>query len=120
MIAPTGELLRRIACGWLVSLVGGAACGAPQGASGPVGGEGAPTLLIAHVDVIDPRDGRGASDRAIAIRGDRIIGVTAAAAAPAAARTIDATGKVVIPGLWGRHADTPICPGGQGAGRGAT
>jgi imidazolonepropionase-like amidohydrolase len=72
--------------------------------------------VIAHVDVLDPRDGTVAPDRAIAIRGDRIVGVTAAAAAPAAARTIDGTGKVVIPGLWDMHVHTYFgtwVPGGD-------
>jgi imidazolonepropionase-like amidohydrolase len=77
-----------------------------------------PGLVITHVTVIDPRDGTATPDRAVAIRGDRIIGVTrsADAAIPAGTRTIDAAGKFLIPGLWDMHIHTFFgtwVPGGE-------
>src|SRR5262245_14324139 len=112
MIAPTGEFLRRVAAVSLVGLVA-AACGGPQR---PGDGDGSePALAIAHVAVIDPRDGAVGADRTVVIRGDRIVSVTGDAA-PAGARTIDATGKFLIPGLWDMHVHTYFgtwVPGGD-------
>jgi imidazolonepropionase-like amidohydrolase len=112
MIAPTGEFLRRVAAVSLVGLIA-ASCGAPQR---PGEGDGSePALAIAHVAVIDPRDGAIAGDRTVVIRGDRIVSVTGDAA-PAGARTIDATGKFLIPGLWDMHVHTYFgtwVPGGD-------
>jgi imidazolonepropionase-like amidohydrolase len=74
-------------------------------------------LVITHVAVIDPRDGSVQPDRMIAIRGDRIVDVIGpGGATPPAARTIDATGKFVIPGLWDMHIHTFFgtwVPGGR-------
>jgi imidazolonepropionase-like amidohydrolase len=91
-------------------------CAAPQRAS--TAERAAPTLFIAHVTVIDPRDGSALPDRTVAIRDDRIIEVIAAsdAAVPAGAHTVDATGKFMIPGLWDMHVHTFFgtwVPGGK-------
>ncbi len=91
-------------------------CAAPQRAS--TAEHGAPTLVIAHVTVIDPRDGSALPDRTVAIRDDRIASVTASSATriPAGARTVDATGKFMIPGLWDMHVHTFFgtwVPGGK-------
>jgi imidazolonepropionase-like amidohydrolase len=91
-------------------------CAAPQRAS--TAERAAPTLVIAHVTVIDPRDGSALLDRSVAIRDDRIVEVTASsdAATPAGVRTVDATGKFMIPGLWDMHVHTFFgtwVPGGK-------
>jgi len=98
-----------------LSLLAALGC-APQRA--PVAERAAPDLVITHVTVIDPRDGSAAPDRSVALRGDRIAWVTGSGdpAAPTAARTIDATGKFVIPGLWDMHIHTFFgtwVPGGE-------
>src|SRR5690349_21891090 len=62
----------RRACGLSLSVA--LACGtAPRP---PTLGRDAPSLVIQHATVIDPRDGTILSDRSIAIRRDRIIAVT--------------------------------------------
>src|SRR4051812_35650755 len=90
-------------------------CATPRRAS--TAEHGAPTLVITHVTVIDPRDGSALPDRTVAIRGDRIVSVTASAAGvPAGARTVDATHKFMIPGLWDMHVHTFFgtwVPGGR-------
>lgn len=62
-------------------------------------------LLIRHANVVDVIAGEVRSDRLIAVRGDRIVAVApdAKAARYAAQRSIDATGKYAIPGLWDMH-----------------
>lgn len=90
-------------------------CAAPQRPAAPERAD--PTLVITHVTVIDPRDGSMRPDCTVAIRGDRIVGVTSSRDAPAVgARTIDGTGKFVIPGLWDMHVHTFFgtwVPGGK-------
>ncbi|HEU4735104.1 MAG TPA: amidohydrolase family protein [Kofleriaceae bacterium] len=88
----------------IVALATAHACAAPPRT--PVSEP--PTLVLTHATVIDPRDGSAAPDRTIAIRGERILEVTpsAGAAFPPGTRTIDATGKFVIPGLWDMHVHT--------------
>jgi imidazolonepropionase-like amidohydrolase len=118
MVAPTRELLRRRPRVWFSLWLAAMGCGAPSHAPGAPGADaGAPTLVITHVTVIDPRDGTAASDRTVAIRGDRIVDVTSSAGAvPPGARTVDATGKFVIPGLWDMHIHTYFgtwVPGGD-------
>lgn len=98
----------------LVALGGALGCAAPPRV--PVAGRGDPDLVITHAQVIDPRDGSVAADRTIAIRGDRIIELSGGAAIPAGVRTVDATGKFVIPGLWDMHVHTFFgtwVPGGK-------
>jgi imidazolonepropionase-like amidohydrolase len=63
-------------------------------------------LLIRHATLVDVALGRTAPDQAIAITGDRIRAVGADRALSrrfTARRTIDATGKFVMPGLWDMH-----------------
>jgi imidazolonepropionase-like amidohydrolase len=102
---------------WLVAALGWAAGCAPQRA--PAVERGDPVLALTHVTVIDPRDGSARPDHTVVIRGERITGVTRSAdgaALPAGARTIDATGKFLIPGLWDMHLHTFFgtwVPGGE-------
>ena len=63
-------------------------------------------VLIRHAAVVDIEHARIISDQAIAIEGDtiRAIGPDRSLARKfAAPRTIDATGKFVMPGLWDMH-----------------
>jgi imidazolonepropionase-like amidohydrolase len=96
---------------WLLA----AGCAAPQPV--PAAAHADAALVITHVAVIDPRDGSVQPDRTITIRGDRIVDVIAPGGAiPRAARTVDATGKFVIPGLWDMHIHTFFgtwVPGGR-------
>jgi imidazolonepropionase-like amidohydrolase len=63
----------------VLALIAGAGCGSSQRTAAPEGGgateTGEPTLVITHVAVIDPRDGRVQTDRTVVIRGERIVGV---------------------------------------------
>ncbi|GLY29830.1 amidohydrolase family protein [Kineosporia sp. NBRC 101731] len=65
----------------------------------------AQALRIDHVTVVDPRDGRRRPDRSVLVRGGKIVSVTAAATAPAAAgvRVIDGAGRFVVPGYNNMH-----------------
>jgi imidazolonepropionase-like amidohydrolase len=90
-------------------------CGAPRMPAPPA----QPTLVITHVTVIDPRDGRLLPDQRIAIRGDKIVEVASAqTGGPVASvvRVVDGAGKFVIPGLWDMHIHTFFgawVPGGE-------
>jgi imidazolonepropionase-like amidohydrolase len=113
-IPARGAFLRRaFGLAFLAALGCGATPRAPASASGD------PTLVVTHVTVIDPRDGSLQADRTVAIRHDRIAWVRSSAggaAIPAGARTIDATGKFLIPGLWDMHVHTFFgtwVPGGK-------
>ena len=62
--------------------------------------------LIRHASLVDVERGRVIADQAIAIEGDTIRAVgsdRSIAGRYAAPRTIDATGKFVMPGLWDMH-----------------
>src|ERR1700730_16970002 len=63
-------------------------------------------VYITHVTVIDTRTGKEARDRTVVISGDRIQAVTDSKGVkpPTGAKSVDATGKYVIPGLWDMHA----------------
>jgi imidazolonepropionase-like amidohydrolase len=65
-------------------------------------------IVITHVTVIDGTDSIPRRDQTVVIRGTRIAAVTRSADAPrvASARTIDGTGKFLIPGLWDMHVHT--------------
>ena len=96
------------------ALLAALACGTSP--RSPTLGRDAPSLVIRHASVIDPRDGTIQSDRSIAIQDDRIIAVADPGAFPDAVRTIDAAGKYVIPGLWDMHVHTFFgtwVPGGK-------
>ena len=63
-------------------------------------------LLIRRATVVDVANGKTITDRAIAIKGSQIVGVGADAALAhrySASRTVDASGKFVMPGLWDMH-----------------
>ena len=62
-----------------------------------------PDLLIRDVTVIDVSRGAPLPKRSILIRGDRIAEMGTALVAPGDIRTVDGTGKYVIPGLWDMH-----------------
>jgi len=112
--AARDALLRRALHLLVLAALG---CGAAP--RSPTSASGDPTLVITHVTVIDPRDGSLSPDRTVAIRNDRIAWVRSSAggaAIPAGARTIDAAGKFLIPGLWDMHIHTFFgtwVPGGK-------
>ena len=62
-------------------------------------------LLIRSATVVDVRSGTLDAERSIVIRGDDIVAIGDAAIAGRyrAARTVDARGRFVIPGLWDMH-----------------
>jgi imidazolonepropionase-like amidohydrolase len=63
------------------------------------------SLVFVHATVIDATGAPAQSDATVVIMGNRItaIGKSAAVPTPANARTVDATGKFLIPGLWDMH-----------------
>ena len=63
-------------------------------------------LALVHATVIDPASGQRHTDQTIVIADGRIAGIASSASAriPDGARTIDASGKFIIPGLWDMHA----------------
>jgi imidazolonepropionase-like amidohydrolase len=65
----------------------------------------AETLAIAHVTLIDGTGNPARSDMTVLVDGARIAAVEPAAKAriPNDARTVDARGKFLIPGLWDMH-----------------
>lgn len=62
-------------------------------------------LLVRHANVIDMATGKVARDQVVAVRGGDVVAVgpDKGATAYSASRTIDATGKFVMPGLWDMH-----------------
>ncbi len=64
-----------------------------------------PSLVLTHVTVIDVTGGPPQPDMTVLITGDRISKIEAVSifTALANSRTIDATGKFLIPGLWDMH-----------------
>ncbi len=62
--------------------------------------------------VIDATGAPPAPDMTVLIAGDRIASVSKSAgvAVPAGARTVDASGKFLIPGLWDMHAHPFLLP----------
>ena len=65
----------------------------------------APTVVLAHVRVIDGTGAAPLEDRTVVISGGKIQSVEASAAAkaPAGAQVLDLTGYTVLPGLVGMH-----------------
>ena len=65
----------------------------------------APVVALTHVKVVDGTGTAARDDQTILITGDKItaIGKTGSVAIPSDARTIDLTGRTVIPGLVGLH-----------------
>ncbi|QTH24002.1 hypothetical protein HRJ34_11100 [Rhizorhabdus wittichii] len=64
----------------------------------------AQSLVIDHVTVVDTRSGKLARDRAVVIEGQHIVRVARGGSVKGAARTVDATGKFVVPGYLDMHA----------------
>src|SRR5262245_60284590 len=62
-------------------------------------------LAITHVTVIDPGSPAALRDRTVVVTGTRIsaMDTTGRVTIPRGARTIDGTGKFLIPGLWDMH-----------------
>ncbi|HYR06185.1 MAG TPA: amidohydrolase family protein, partial [Longimicrobium sp.] len=65
-------------------------------------------LALTHVNIVDVERGGVHADQTVLIRGGRIAwtGPAAQARIPAGARTVDATGRYAIPGLWDMHVHT--------------
>ena len=63
-------------------------------------------LSITHVNVVDVESGTVRADRTVVIDADRIRAITTSA--PTGARTIDARGAYMIPGLWGMHVGLSV------------
>jgi imidazolonepropionase-like amidohydrolase len=87
----------------LVSMIAlGPADATPQGAPGR---DGRP-LALTHATVVDVTSGQAAHDMTLVVRDGRIaaVGQSGTVAVPTGARTVDARGKFVVPGLWDMHA----------------
>jgi hypothetical protein len=67
--------------------------------------EGAGSIYITHVTLIDTQSGRESRDQTVMISGDRISDVkdSKGVKPPAGTKVVDATGKYLIPGLWDMH-----------------
>jgi imidazolonepropionase-like amidohydrolase len=63
----------------------------------------AQTLTLLHVTVIDTVTGRTRPNSTVVIRGNRIVRVGRSLHPQAPARTVDAHGEYLIPGLWDMH-----------------
>ena len=77
----------------LASLVAG--CGQPSGTPAD--------LALTGVTVVDVASGTLTPGRTIVVTGDRIVAVGDSAAGFTPARTVDATGRFAMPGLWDMH-----------------
>ena len=78
-----------------------------------------PIVALTHVRVIDGTGAAPVEDQTVVIERRRFtaIGPSARVAVSAGARVIDATGKTVIPGLFGMHDHTFYPAGGAGGQR---
>src|SRR5579859_6432864 len=67
--------------------------------------EDSPTIVLAHVRVIDGTGAAARTDQSVVIRDGRIIatGDSASTKTPDGAKVLDLTGRTVIPGLVGMH-----------------
>jgi hypothetical protein len=76
----------------------------PPSAGAPQSAPHSP-LVFTHVTVIDTARAVAQSDQTVAVAGDRIIeiGPSKTVKVPNAAKVVDASGKVLIPGLWDMH-----------------
>lgn len=105
-----GRAAARVAllCGAALTAVPGAAAQRERPATPP------PVLLIENVAVVDVIGGTLVPGQRVVIRGDTIAAVDPVSTpAPAATRTIDGTGLVVIPGLVDHHVH--LTPGSDSA-----
>lgn len=76
------------------------------------------TLAITHATVIDTINGRAEPDMTVLVVGARITAVEKSVSTriPQKAKTVDASGKFLIPGLWDMHVHTFFgdwVPGGK-------
>jgi imidazolonepropionase-like amidohydrolase len=78
------------------------------GSSFAAWGASTPTLAITHVNVIDATGAPPQPDMTVIVTDGRIVefGKSDAVHAPAGAKTVQATGKYLIPGLWDMHVHT--------------
>jgi imidazolonepropionase-like amidohydrolase len=62
-------------------------------------------IALTHATILDVASGASQADRTIVVEGDRIVSVSPSSSKPApdVGRTIDASGKYIIPGLWDMH-----------------
>src|SRR5260370_41035482 len=60
-------------------------------------------VVLTRVTVIDATGAPARPDITVVITGNRITAIGKDARQPSAARVIDATGKLLIPGLWDMH-----------------
>ncbi|WP_420125035.1 amidohydrolase family protein [Longimicrobium sp.] len=69
---------------------------------------GAQDLALTHVTIVDVESGGLRADQTVLIRDSRIAwtGPSREARIPSGARTVDATGRYAIPGLWDMHVHT--------------
>src|SRR5215467_8495847 len=67
--------------------------------------EGAGSIYITHVTVVDTETGKELQDRTVTISGDRISEVKDSkdTKLPAGAKIVDGSNKYLIPGLWDMH-----------------
>jgi imidazolonepropionase-like amidohydrolase len=76
-----------------------------------------PSLAITNVTVVDMVAGRNRPGMTVVVEGNRIVAVERATSSiPKSARTIDGSGKFLIPGLWDMHIHTFFgdwVPGGR-------
>ena len=75
------------------------------GASAETNDQPESQLIITHVTVIDATGAAAKPEMTVVITGGRIraLGKTGEVPLPKDAREIDASGKVLIPGLWDMH-----------------
>ena len=68
----------------------------------------ADTLAITHVNIVDATGALTQPDMTVIVHGDRIadLGRSAEVAVPPDAKTVDGSGKYLIPGLWDMHVHT--------------
>ena len=79
----------------------------------PSAGRAQRAIAFTHVGVIDGTDSMPRLEQTVVVRGNRIVAVgpTRSTTVPSDARTIDARGKFLMPGLWDMHVHTSIIGG---------
>jgi imidazolonepropionase-like amidohydrolase len=84
---------------WAILLAAALGCAQMIAAASPT------QLVLAHVSVIDSTGRAPQADQTVVIDNGRIVSIAPAASAkiPKNVRVVDATGKVLIPGLWDMH-----------------
>jgi hypothetical protein len=79
-------------------------------------------LAIVHARVLDVVGKRWLDDRTVVVRGERIVAVgpSAGLRPPEGARTLDAAGRALLPGLWDMHVHVGPSDGPLDIGAGVT